>query len=182
LHFFVTEVKTLDTQYFDNYSQLKDLYREALKFLQSSGINMESFKGSHICYRPESMDTYTSLKSELDNNLAKIRLVAESNFGGRKVSWYRYNPIPLLIDTKRFHFLEVPAPKVPNRYKEGFTHIAFTIPNHLNLDLIMSIHPDLPWIQDKKDSNGIIELEFGDNHQIKFHNQLVPQILNLPKT
>jgi predicted metalloenzyme YecM len=169
----------LVTQYFDNYSQLKELYHEAQRFLLSSEINMECFKGSHICYRPASMDSYTSLKSELDKDLPKIRIVAETKFGGRQVSWYRYNPIPLLIDTKRFPFLEIPAPKEPNRYKEGFTHIAFTIPNHLSLDVIMDIHPDLPWIQDKKDSNGIIKLEFGDNFQVKFHDKTVIQMLGI---
>jgi hypothetical protein len=158
-----------------------DLVESALtktvECLGISGLDLSNhqFKGSHLCYRPKTIDSYTDCVNQLNANTNVTLLVTETAVG-RPISWYRFIDNVPSNQLFEFRFLEVPSPKESHQYNEQITHAAFTLHPILSIGDFMILHSKLKWITDKKDEFGIVELHFSD-FQLKFHKDTVPSML-----
>lgn len=156
----------------NNYKELID---SALNFLQ--GIKLPTpLICDHICYRVTSQEQYNSLKSQFE--ISDI-FIHEAIVRGRAISIFKFKK-PLNYRNLQINSLELPAPKVNNKYSEGYEHLEFVVSD---LKGLIKDNPTLAW-----DTSGItrelnpeIALEVGQSFQIKFHPIDILEVIEIEK-
>lgn len=133
----------------------------------------------HLCYRTETMEQYEAVKSEF----SKIsRLIAEVIVQGRPIATYEFSPA-LKASGWAVPYVEVPAPKQGNTYKQGIEHAEFVIIGEMDTFRDKYSHitfNDSTW-SDAINPELVVTLSDGTG-VIKFHHQSVGAALRIGKS
>lgn len=161
------------------------LKREAVEFLsdvedklKESHINLDFCTIDHLCYRVSNEDEYFLYKNEF----AKLgELLIESEVGGRNIATYKLHE-SIIYKKAIIDVIEVPAPKVNNRYALGFEHAEFVIAESFD-DLIKEysrLKFDVSGAS--KSLNPELRLSFDNGVSIKLHHQSLEEVIRIEKS
>jgi predicted adenylyl cyclase CyaB len=159
--------------------------REATKFLtslffnlESTSVNVEKMELDHLCYRVSSEKDYAEYK-QLFSQIGE--LLIESQVGGRPIATYKLNH-PITWNNNRIQVIELPSPKISNKYSTGFEHAEFVMKD--SFDEFMKCHPSLVFdlTAMAKDINPDIRLGFKSGESVKFHHQTLAQVIEYEKS
>lgn len=133
----------------------------------------------HLCYRTETMDQYETVKAEF----SKIsRSIAEVMVQGRPIATFEFSPT-LKASGWSVAYVEVPAPKQGNAYKQGIEHAEFVIIGEMDTFRDKYNHiafNDSTW-NDAINPELVVTLTDGTG-VIKFHHQSVGAALRIGKS
>ena len=105
--------------------------------LKELKIDVENFELDHICYRVETVERYTELKTLMTEIST---LISENLISNRPISTFKlFEPITYL--NRDIWVIEIPAPKEGSFYLEGFEHAEFVIDQQL--DSFMDLYPNI---------------------------------------
>jgi hypothetical protein len=157
-----------------NYGLFLD---KIFKNLASSRLESSRFKEiDHICYRVETEDQYKLKKHEFINFGT---LISEKIIAGRLISVFKlFHPIK--YKDYSIPCIELPAPKNPNKFKEGLEHAEIAI--NTSLENYRNLHPNIDWKLDAMDKkiNPELIVEFSDC-TVKFHEKSIEEIIEIEK-
>jgi predicted metalloenzyme YecM len=156
--------------------------KEALKFVSrvfeivDKKFSLESYNIDHLCYRVENPDQYEYYKGFLNKH---GKLLVESTVGGRSIATYKlFNP--LHFNDQVIQVIELPFPKVKNKYLIGFEHLEIVVPS---LEEIIKIYPintfDMKGFEKK--SNRDIRFQIDNCTSIKFHEKSLEEVIEEEK-
>lgn len=89
----------------------------------------------HVCYRVDTVERYKELK---ERALKVGKILGESTIAGRTISIIKLNE-PFVHMGRKLSVLELPQPKSPPDYSEGFEHVEFVT----DFDQMKIKYPDL---------------------------------------
>lgn len=137
------------------------------------GLELYNVFVDHRCMRVDSVLLYQNIKNQLHatwgNHLSE-KIVAGRNISIFDCPWLQSDV--LKYDT----LIELPAPKETHHYLNGRQHIEVVVPD---VDTLLKQYPHLTWDLSwyKKTYNRDISLFIDNNHEIKFHEQSLRQVL-----
>jgi HAD superfamily hydrolase (TIGR01549 family) len=163
---------SLDKLYIDAQSFLSKV--EAL--LIEKKIDTNIMQPDHICFRVQSQAEYMHFKQFLGENSL---LLTEEIVNGRPICTYRFE-VPFKFQNKSIYLLELPSPKLNNKYQTGFEHIEFVTKD--SFEKIKFQYTDFDF---KLGGNAVVNpelsLALSDNVQIKFHHSSLDRVIELEK-
>jgi predicted metalloenzyme YecM len=99
----------------------QDFLGRAFAHLKESGIDVNEYEMTHLCYRVATQEEYENKKKEL----AEVGyLVSEIFADGRPYSVFKLNT-PVTYLGRELSLIALPAPKADNSYESGLQHVAF---------------------------------------------------------
>lgn len=140
--------------------------------LKSAGFDNAEFKElDHIAYRVETLERYEELKNKL-TEFASAE--SEVEISGRPISIFKLKE-PLVYEKYKIPCLELPAPKIGRKFKEGLEHAEFVI--NSTLPEFLEEHKNVKFnvSEYQKEINPALIVEFGDC-AVKFHEQSLLEI------
>lgn len=133
----------------------------------------------HLCYRTETMKQYKVVKE----GFAKIsKLIAEVLVQDRPIATFEFSPT-LKGSGWSIPYVEVPAPKLDNTYKQGIEHAEFVIIGEMDTFRDKYSHitfDDSTW-NDAINPELVIALKDGSG-VIKFHHQSVGAAIRIGRS
>jgi predicted metalloenzyme YecM len=135
--------------------------------LEGAGFEMDEFRElDHLGYRVESLERYYELKSKFSGFSESMM---DKEFAGRPVLVCKLKA-PFIYEEFKIEGIEVLAPKVNNKFKEGLEHAEFV--TKITLAEFFEKHEDIKFNLDtySREENPELILEFGDC-AVKFHEQ-----------
>jgi predicted metalloenzyme YecM len=137
------------------------------------GIALHDLLVDHRCLRVDSNLLYQHIKNQL--HAAWSIFLSEKVVGGRNISVFDCPWLQSSI-TNYDTLIELPAPKATHHYLNGRQHIEVVVPD---VDTLLIQYPnlarDLSWYE--KQYNRDISLFIDTNHEIKFHEQPLREVL-----
>jgi predicted metalloenzyme YecM len=108
------------------------------------GMDVTNYQADHVCYRTATVYEYKRLVEALQADINNIRLLVESEIGGRSIATFKLampieisNPCITTGDggdssssTRRIDVIEIPSPKDGSPYTSGLEHVEFVIGNN----------------------------------------------------
>jgi len=157
-----------------NYDSFLD---DVFQNIKDTGFGLSEFSElDHICYRVETREMYIAKKIEL----GEIGdLLSEEIIAGRPIAIYKLK-IPILFNGFKIDCIELPAPKVRNRFKEGLEHAEFVINVPLSDFLVRHHNINFGLDSYDKEINPELEAEFEDC-AVKFHEKNILEVIALQK-
>ncbi len=150
-----------------------DTFLNALfEHIEKTGLDVKEMELDHICYRTPSIERYKELKSELFNHGS---LLTESQINGRPIVTLKLDK-GISFNNRIIDVLELPAPKVSNKYKEGFEHIEFVI--DCDLTTFQQRYSQIEFDESElsKVINPSLRIKFGDM-SVKFHEHSLEYVI-----
>ena len=158
---------------------------EICTHLTESNIDVSHLELDHICYRVPTTDLYEQHKRQFIQHGV---LLSEAHIAGRPIATYKlktpiiYQEItPLTNNTsqlleRQIYLIELPAPKEPNSYSQGFEHAEFVLTEPFAS--FIAKHPAVKFNTNAmtKKHNPDISLKF-PTCSIKFHLQSLEDVI-----
>jgi len=145
--------------------------------IKNVGFELSEFSElDHMCYRVETSERYIAKKIEL----GKIgELLSEEIIADRPIAIYKLK-IPILVHGFKIYYMELPAPKINNRFKEGLEHVEFVI--NVSLHDFLVKHHNINFCLDSYDReiNPELEIEF-EHCAVKFHKKNILEVIAIQK-
>lgn len=159
------------------------LVQKAVSFLEEIMAELEKrdvqfpnhWHIDHLCYRTESQDNYSEIKSQLDHF---AHLLAETDVNGRAIATFALEE-PIAFQHHRVRCIEVPAPKPGKHYSSGFEHMEIVC--DVALATLPGRYPQLQWETPSPSTKYYNEelKAMAGNKAIKFHHQSLHSVVNL---
>jgi hypothetical protein len=132
----------------------------------------------HICYRSSSQENYEEMFKQFS---LWGSLLIESEVNGRLIATFKLQE-PILFHHYRDYkidVLELPAPKMNKKTKEGFEHIEVVC--DLSFEEIKAKYAGLKFDESglKKSFNQELRIVFDDSCSIKFHHMSLESVICL---
>lgn len=130
----------------------------------------------HLCFRCESFERYEYLKTQF---ISFSKLLIESEVNGRPIATFNFHE-PITFGDYQIPLVELPAPKVGKKTKEGFEHIEIVCSQSFdNLKLqYANLAIDASGLS--KEFNQEFEISL-DGCAIKFHHVSLASVIALEK-
>jgi uncharacterized protein len=130
----------------------------------------------HIAYRVTSIESYTSMKTKLQEF---GQLVSEVHIKDRPISIFKLNQ-PIVHKNYSISAIELPSPSGHRAYVEGLQHIE--VVTNMKLSEIINQYPELQFELSQPESiNPELSLRFPDGNAVKFHNKSILEVVELQK-
>lgn len=140
--------------------------------LEGAGFKFSEFRElDHLGYRVESLERYYELKKSLAEF---CETYSDKEFAGRPVLVCKLKA-PLVYGEFKIEGIEVLAPKINNKFKEGLEHAEFVM--ETTFEEFLEKHKDIKFNLDAygRRENPELIIEF-ENCAVKFHEQSLLEI------
>lgn len=159
--------------------------REAKNFLilLAKTLSMTKFEVDwscldHLCYRVSTMGEYSEIKGKL-GSLGE--LLIESTVGERLISTFKLNT-PITFNNTEIFIIELPMPKLNNKYATGFEHAEFVISDSFDEIRLANSSIDFDITALGKKINPDLRIEFTSGQSIKLHHQSLEDVIKYEKS
>lgn len=168
-----------------NERDFERFQREALEYLESvdefidrQKLELSLSQIDHLCFRVTNESEYQHYKAELANN---GELLVESIVGSRLIATYKLNK-PIEYKNTEIDIVELPQPKINNKYALGFEHVEFVIEEAF--EQFIEVYPDLAYDHKgcKKEVNPELRIIMPNGGSLKLHHQTLEQVIEYEKS
>lgn len=143
--------------------------------LNRVGVDVSTYELDHIAYRAITTESYAMISKELSEfaNKANSKVIRE-----RAIDMYLLRD-PLEYKGNKIKYLELMAPAVGDRFKEGLEHIEF-FSKQINLHDLVRKYNQLVWNTNSIDRKigAEVGLLFENGANAKFKNQSMAEIID----
>ena len=149
--------------------------------LEPTAGALDHLELDHVCYRVETTDRYTELKTWL---LHKNELLVESLINGRHIATFRMAE-PFRFRGREIWLLELPEPKPGSHYAEGWEHVEFVTDRPLaEFAVWMAEHlgvadADIDRSGMNKPLNADLRLRLEGGLSVKFHELALDEVIRM---
>lgn len=135
----------------------------------------------HLCYRVDTTERYTQLKTEL---LQQNELLVESPINGRRIATFRMAE-PFRFREREIWLLELPEPKPGSHYAEGWEHVEFVTDRPLAafaewmVEHLGVTESDIDRSGMGKPLNADLRLRLEGGLSVKFHELALDEVIRI---
>jgi len=173
-----------------------EFFPKIKSFLDSFKIDIRDKEIDHICYRVDTESSYNRIKGYLGNYGT---VLVEGMIGGRPIATFLlHTPIVVCFDEKNGRIcreikcLELPSPKLGNKYLQGYEHIEIVIGapessclnSRQELEKFAEGFPEIvfDFSAIDKEVNADVSITIDDNCSVKFHVTSLKEVIRFEKS